>query len=42
MSFAAPTGHDLCGLHENFDPRARKRNAIGGGQTLLSFAKAMA
>ena len=39
MSFAAPTEHDLCGLRENFDPRAHWRNAIGAAQAMSRFAK---
>jgi len=38
-SFAAPTEHDLCGLRENFDPRARWRNAIGAARAMSRFAK---
>jgi len=38
-SFAALTEHDLCGLHENFDPRARWRNAIGAARAMSRFAK---
>jgi len=39
MNFTAPTGHNLCGLHKNFDPRARRRNAVGAVQALSRFAK---
>jgi len=38
-SFAAPTEHDPCGLHENFNPRARWRNAIGTVRAMSRFAK---
>ena len=38
-SFAAPTDHDLSGLRENFDPRARWRNAIGAARAMSRFAK---
>ena len=38
-SLAAPTEHDLCGLRENFDPRARWRNAIGAARVLSRLAK---
>ncbi|KAI0280894.1 kinase-like domain-containing protein [Russula aff. rugulosa BPL654] len=33
-TFAPPTEHDLSGLRENFDPRARWRNAIGAARIL--------
>jgi len=36
-NFAAPT--DLCNLRENFDPRARWRNAIGAARALSRFAE---
>jgi calcium/calmodulin-dependent protein kinase I len=36
-SFAAPTEHDLSGLRENFDPRARWRNAISAARVLSRF-----
>jgi calcium/calmodulin-dependent protein kinase I len=35
-SFAAPTEHDLSGLRENFDPRARWCNAIRAAARVLS------
>ena len=38
-SFTAPTEQDLCGLRENFDPRARWRNAIGVACVLSRFGK---
>ena len=38
-NFAAPTEHDLCGLRENFDPRARWRNATGAARAMSRFAK---
>jgi len=38
-SFAAPTEHDPYGLRENFDPRARWRNAIGATRAMSRFAK---
>ena len=38
-SFAAPMEHDLCGLRENFDPRARWRNAIRMVRAMSCFAK---
>jgi len=38
-SLAAPTEHNLCGLHEDFDLRARWRNAIGAVRALSRFAK---
>jgi len=38
-SFAAPTEHDLSGLRENFDPRARWRNAIGAARAMSRLAK---
>src|SRR6267142_5660622 len=37
-SFAAPTEHDLSGLRENFDPRARWRSAISMARVLSRFA----
>jgi len=37
-SFAAPTEHDLSGLRENFDPRARWRSAISTARALSRFA----
>src|SRR5260221_6677952 len=40
-SLTTPAKHDLCGLHENFDPRACWRNAIGAGRALLRFAKSI-
>jgi len=39
MNFAAPTEHDLCDLREDFDPRARWRNAIGAARAMSCFAK---
>jgi len=36
-TFAPPTEHDLSGLRENFDPRARWRNAIGAARALSRF-----
>lgn len=36
-TFACPTEHDLSGLRENFDPRARWRNAIGAARILSRF-----
>ena len=33
------TGHDLCGLREDFYPRARWPSAIGAARALLRFAK---
>ena len=36
-SFAAPTEHDLSSLRENFDPRARWRNAISAARVLSRF-----
>jgi len=36
-SFAAPTEHDLSGLRENFDSRARWRNAISAARVLSRF-----
>ena len=38
-SFEAPTEHDLCGLRENFDPRARWRNAIGAARAMSRFVR---
>jgi len=38
-SFVAPMEHDLCGLRENFDPRARWCNAIGAVRAMSHFAK---
>jgi len=38
-SFTAPTEQDLCGLRENFDPRARWRNAVGTARAMSRFAK---
>jgi hypothetical protein len=38
-SFAASTGHDLCGLRENFGPCARWRNTIGVARATSRFAK---
>jgi len=38
-SFPVPTEHDLCGLRENFDPRACWRNAIGAAWAMSHFAK---
>jgi calcium/calmodulin-dependent protein kinase I len=37
-SFAAPTEHDLSGMHENFGPRARWRSAISTARALSRFA----
>ncbi|KAF8472259.1 Pkinase-domain-containing protein [Russula ochroleuca] len=37
-TFASPTEHDLSGLRENFDPRARWRNAIGAARVLSRFS----
>jgi calcium/calmodulin-dependent protein kinase I len=31
--------YDLCGLRENFDPRAQWRNAIGAARAMSRFAK---
>jgi len=36
-SFDAPAEHDLSGLRENFDPRARWRNAIDATRVLSRF-----
>jgi len=38
-SFPVPTEHDLCGLRENFDPRACWRNAIRAAWAMSHFAK---
>jgi len=38
-SFMAPMEHDLCGLRENFDPRAHWCNAIGAVRAMSHFAK---
>ena len=38
-SSAAPTEHDLCNLRENFNPRARWRNAIGVAGAMSRFVK---
>ena len=37
-TFDSPTEHDLSGLRENFDPRARWRNAIGAARILSRFS----
>jgi calcium/calmodulin-dependent protein kinase I len=37
-TFTSPTEHDLSGLRENFDPRARWRNAIGAARVLSRFS----
>jgi len=37
-TFSSPTEHDLSGLRENFDPRARWRNAIGAARVLSRFS----
>jgi calcium/calmodulin-dependent protein kinase I len=37
-SFATPTEHDLSGLRENFDPRARWRSAISAARALSRIA----
>ena len=37
-TFDSPTEHDLTGLRENFDPRARWRNAIGAARILSRFS----
>ena len=41
-SFAAPTEHDLCGLRENFDPRAHWRNAIEAARAMSCLRKVTA
>ena len=38
-SFVAPMEHDLCSLHENFDPRGCWRNALGVVRAMSRFAK---
>lgn len=37
-TFDSPTEHDLSGLRENFDPRARWRSAIGAARILSRFS----
>ncbi|KAF8502686.1 kinase-like domain-containing protein, partial [Russula emetica] len=37
-TFDSPIEHDLSGLRENFDPRARWRNAIGAARVLSRFS----